>query len=80
MNEPLINISPSFLLNPNIMWLILAVALLIFGFISIVLIFHWVKYSLNPAKATLFSIVYSVVSILLIGIAIASLGYYQLAY
>ncbi len=80
MQPPPIAFSPTSLLHPNALWIILVIAIAIFAFISVILTYHWIKFSLNPAKATLFTAVYSVVSILIIIMAVVSLSYYQLAY
>lgn len=69
---PFKNINLHFPLE-NILWIVLVLAILIFGVISAALIYHWRKYGMGSRKFFLVESVYLGVAILIIGMAIVSI-------
>lgn len=63
----------------GVLWIILGIGALIFAISSITLVYHWIKYGLNAHKMVFVMFSYFIVGGLLLIIATASAGYYQLA-
>jgi len=67
-----------FTIAPNMIWLFFGAVALVVILISIVLLYHWIRYTFNPVKTTFVTTIYFVgVGALLLGMFFC-LSYYHL--
>lgn len=70
---------PQLVITPKFVWSTLAAALVIFILLSLVLIYHWLRFSLKAKKMTAVILVYLAgAGLLLLAMFIAA-GYYQIS-
>jgi len=61
-------------ISTTFLWIVFLSTALLFAGYGLVLVFHWIKYSLNPAAASIAIIVYVTGGLVLLGAMIISIG------
>ena len=66
-------------ISPFSVWITLAAAFVVFLIISLILIYHWIRFGVNPKKMTAITLIYLIGGVILILAMLASAAYYQIS-
>lgn len=66
-------------INPNVLWALLGIAGLLFTIISLILLYHWIKFSFQPGRVVGVMVLYLSVSFALMTASLISLSYYHIS-